>query len=128
MDNYVSPFTITSVMLEYVSKIMEKIGKMSNYTNLNKMPNLRKQSFVDFKNMILGKKVKFKAIYFIYFFLSAGIMTYIIGTQVFNAYNIFTTNLKMSNSFMQSLWAIKFYIIIILLFVVSKIKRFISIG
>ena len=59
---------------------------------------------------------------------SAGIMTYIIGTQVFNAYNIFTTNLKMSNSFMQSLWAIKFYIIIILLFVVSKIKRFISIG
>ena len=93
-----------------------------------KMPNLRKQSFVDFKNMILGKKVKFKAIYFIYFFLSAGIMTYIIGTQVFNAYNIFTTNLKMSNSFMQSLWAIKFYIIIILLFVVSKIKRFISIG
>ena len=57
---------------------------------------------------------------------SAGIMTYIIGTQVFNAYNIFTTNLKMSNSFMQSLWAIKFYIIIILLFVVSKIKRFIT--
>ena len=25
MDNYVPPFTITSVMLEYVSKIMEKI-------------------------------------------------------------------------------------------------------
>ena len=97
-------------------------------STLMKMPNLRKQSFVDFKNMILGKKVKFKAIYFIYFFLSAGIMTYIIGTQVFNAYNIFTTNLKMSNSFMQSLWAIKFYIIIILLFVVSKIKRFINIG
>lgn len=44
MDNYVSPFTITSVMLEYVSKIMEKIGKMSNYTNLNKMPNLRKNN------------------------------------------------------------------------------------
>lgn len=44
MDNYVPPFTITSVMLEYVSKIMEKIGKMSNYTNLNKMPNLRKNN------------------------------------------------------------------------------------
>ena len=44
MDNYVSPFTITSVMLEYVSKIMEKIGKMSNYTNLNKMLNLRKNN------------------------------------------------------------------------------------
>ena len=27
MDNYVPPFTITSVMLEYVSKIMEKIGR-----------------------------------------------------------------------------------------------------
>lgn len=44
MDNYVSPFTITSVMLKYVSKIMEKIGKMSNYTNLNKMLNLRKNN------------------------------------------------------------------------------------
>ena len=44
MDNYVPPFTITSVMLEYVSKIMEKIGKMSNYTNLNKMLNLRKNN------------------------------------------------------------------------------------
>ena len=31
-------------MLEYVSKIMEKIGKMSNYTNLNKMLNLRKNN------------------------------------------------------------------------------------
>ena len=46
MDNYVPPFTITSVMLEYVSKIMEKIGKMSNYTNLNKMLNLRKNNAV----------------------------------------------------------------------------------
>ncbi len=33
-------------------------------STLMKKPNLRKQSFVDFKNMVLGKKVKFKAVYF----------------------------------------------------------------
>mgnify|MGYP000027633116 FL=1 len=97
-------------------------------STLMKKPNLRKQSFVDFKNMVLGKKVKFKAVYFIYFLLSIGIMVYIFGSQVFNAYTIFITNLKISDNFIESLWAIKFYIIIILLFVVSKIKRFISIG
>lgn len=97
-------------------------------STLMKKPNLRKQSFVDFKNMVLGKKVKFKAVYFIYFLLSIGIMVYIFGSQVFNPYTIFITNLKISDNFIESLWAIKFYIIIILLFVVSKIKRFISIG
>lgn len=97
-------------------------------STLMKMPNLRKQSFVDFKNMVLGKKVKVKAIYLIYFILSAGIMTYIIGMQVYNAYIIFIENLRLSNSIMEALWAIKFYVVIILLFVVSKIKRFVSIG
>ena len=47
MDNYVPPFTITSVMLEYVSKIMEKVGEINSYTNLNKMPELRKQNSSD---------------------------------------------------------------------------------
>ena len=84
-------------------------------STLMKKPNLRKQSFVDFKNMVLGKKVKFKAVYFIYFLLSIGIMVYIFGSQVFNAYTIFITNLKISDNFIESLWAIKFYIIIILL-------------
>lgn len=36
MNNYVPPFTITNKMLEYISSIMEKIGKIDNYTNLEK--------------------------------------------------------------------------------------------
>lgn len=44
MDNYVPPFTVTNTMLEYVSSIMEKIGKIDNYTKLEKMPNLRRNN------------------------------------------------------------------------------------
>ena len=31
-------------MLDYVSSIMEKIGKLDNYTNFNKMPTLRRNN------------------------------------------------------------------------------------
>ena len=44
MENYVPPFSITNKMLDYVSSIMEKIGKMDNYTFLDKMPNLRRNN------------------------------------------------------------------------------------
>ena len=44
MVNYVPPFAITNKMLDYVSNIMEKIGKLDNYTNFNKMPVLRKNN------------------------------------------------------------------------------------
>ncbi len=44
MNNYIPPFTITNIMLEYVSSIMEKIGKLDNYATLNKMPNLRRNN------------------------------------------------------------------------------------
>lgn len=44
MVKYVSPFTINNKMLEYVSSIMEKLGQLNNYTNLNKMPILRKNN------------------------------------------------------------------------------------
>ena len=44
MNNYVTPFKITNKMLEYISSIMEKIGKIDNYTNLEKMPNLRRNN------------------------------------------------------------------------------------
>lgn len=44
MENYVPPYTITNTMLEYVSSIMEKIGKLDNYTNFEKMPNLRRNN------------------------------------------------------------------------------------
>lgn len=44
MNNYVPPFTITNVMLERVSSIMKKIGKLDNYKDLNKMPILRRNN------------------------------------------------------------------------------------
>ena len=44
MNKYVPPFTITNKMLDYVSSIMEKIGKLDNYANFNKMPILRRNN------------------------------------------------------------------------------------
>ena len=44
MENYKPPFSITNRMLEYVSEIMEKIGKIDNYKNFEKMPNLRRNN------------------------------------------------------------------------------------
>lgn len=44
MEKYIPPFTISNTMIEYVSLIMEKIGKLSNYTNLDKMPILRRNN------------------------------------------------------------------------------------
>lgn len=44
MTDYKPPFSITNKMLDYISSIMEKLGKLDNYTNLNKMPILRKNN------------------------------------------------------------------------------------
>ena len=44
MINYKPPYTITDKMLKYVSSIMEKIGKLDNYTAFNKMPILRRNN------------------------------------------------------------------------------------
>lgn len=44
MDKYEPPFTITNVMLDRVSSIMKKIGKLDNYKDLNKMPVLRRNN------------------------------------------------------------------------------------
>ena len=44
MSKYIPPFDITNAMLEYVSSIMENVGKLSNYTNLSKMPVLRRNN------------------------------------------------------------------------------------
>ena len=44
MDDYAPPFEITNLMLERVSSIMKKIGKIDNYNDLNKMPILRKNN------------------------------------------------------------------------------------
>lgn len=39
---YSPPYSITNTMLDYIGSIMEKIGQIRNYNNLNKMPVLRK--------------------------------------------------------------------------------------
>lgn len=44
MEKYVPPFTITNKMLELVGSIMEKVGKLDNFNNLNKMPILRRNN------------------------------------------------------------------------------------
>lgn len=44
MDNYVYPFSITNKMLEYVSNIIEKVTRLDNYQNLDKMPILRRNN------------------------------------------------------------------------------------
>ncbi len=43
MNNYDS-YTITSVMLDSISSIMKKIGKLDNYKELNRMPILRRNN------------------------------------------------------------------------------------
>ena len=44
MDNYIPPFDITNIMLDIISSIMKKIGKLDNYKDLNKMPVLRRNN------------------------------------------------------------------------------------
>lgn len=44
MEKYIPPFFITNKMLDYVSSIMEKIGRLDNYNNLNRMPILRRNN------------------------------------------------------------------------------------
>ena len=44
MDKYIPPYEITNKMLDYVSKIMESIGKLNNYCNLEKMPIMRRNN------------------------------------------------------------------------------------
>lgn len=44
MNNYVTPFEITNTIIDYISRVMEKIGKLDNYTNFNKKPLLRKNN------------------------------------------------------------------------------------
>ena len=44
MDKYIPPYKITDKMLDYISKIMEKVGEINSYINLNRMPELRKQN------------------------------------------------------------------------------------
>ena len=47
MDKFTPPFSITNIMLDYVSNIMEKIGKLDNFNSLNKMPILRKNNRIN---------------------------------------------------------------------------------
>ena len=47
MDKYIPPFEISNEMLRKVSDIMEKIGKLDSYSNLDKTPYLRKQTKIN---------------------------------------------------------------------------------
>ena len=44
MDNYIPPLDITNIMLDRIYNIMNKIGKLDNYKDLNKMPVLRRNN------------------------------------------------------------------------------------
>ena len=44
MYEYQPPFNITNEIIDYISKIMEKIGNIDNYKDLNRLPRLRKQN------------------------------------------------------------------------------------
>lgn len=46
MSDFNVSFTITNEMLNYISSIMEKLGKLNNHINLNKMPILRKNNTI----------------------------------------------------------------------------------
>ena len=47
MNKYIPPFEISNEMLQKVSDIMEKIGKLDSYSNLDKTPYLRKQTKIN---------------------------------------------------------------------------------
>lgn len=47
MDKYIPPYRITNKILDYISKIMEKVGEINSYINLNRMPELRKQNRIN---------------------------------------------------------------------------------
>lgn len=44
MSEYIPPFSISNTILEYVSRIMEKVGNLNNFDNLSRMPKLRRNS------------------------------------------------------------------------------------
>ena len=46
MEKYEPPFALTNEILNYVSEIMEIIGKIDSFDNLNRFPILRKQNRV----------------------------------------------------------------------------------
>lgn len=47
MKDYMPPFTITNEILDYVSSIMEKVGRLNDYTNLDKKPILRRNNRIN---------------------------------------------------------------------------------
>ncbi len=47
MQKYTPPFEITQLILKRVADISEKVTKLDNFSNLNKMPYLRKQNKIN---------------------------------------------------------------------------------
>lgn len=44
--NY-QPYKITDKMLNYITSIIEKVGEINSYINLNKKPELRRQTMIN---------------------------------------------------------------------------------
>ncbi len=47
MQKYIPPFEISNEILQKISNIMEKIGKLDSYSNLDKTPYSRKQTKIN---------------------------------------------------------------------------------
>ena len=47
MNKYIPPFTITTTMLDRISSIMKKVGKLENSKDLNKMSVLRRNNRIE---------------------------------------------------------------------------------
>ena len=59
MERYIPPFTISNKMLELVGSIMEKVGKLDNFNNLNKMPVLRRNNRIHSIHSSLAKLTEY---------------------------------------------------------------------
>ena len=51
MDNYIPPFDITNIMLDRISSIMKKIGKLENYKNLTKRKDINVKFITNIINL-----------------------------------------------------------------------------
>ena len=95
-------------------------------STLMKMPNLRKKSFKEFRKFIKGKENNLTFIYFTYFLVSIGFMSAILISQIIMVYKNFMSGYSMNHSILNALWNIKFYLVLITLAIIYKVKRVVT--
>lgn len=88
-----------------------------------KMPNLRKKSFKEFKKFISKKNNNLTFMYFVYFIISIGFMASIVISQAIIVYKNFTIGYSYNHSILAALWEVKFYVLLLILGIVFKVKR-----